>query len=290
MRRPLHFRRRKQDGKGLFGCFASLGCLALLAAAALAVCGVFGLLTLPALLGGAAQAQADAQKAKAADGANADPMHGNVQENHPGSMQAGGSYNVGQPDPATLGQGHTFSGAAAIDWDGDPHAYAPPGSGLVGDDNLANAGHPGNWWGIQTDTGQPDGTPLIGPDGYYISTTSARFSQDANGVGYENTHGGTYLDASTTNYVALPSDSHGVTADGARPGDYVMVTNNSTGQSTWAVYGDSRGSNNDGVEMSAATATAVGVGYNRAGTTSNAGNITVTVYPGSRNTGKPGGG
>ena len=280
----LLLRDRRQDGKGACGCIAALGCLGLTVAAILTACVLFGFIALPAfLMGGGKSAQAQQEEQAQQD------AHGNVEENHPGTMEAGGSYNVGQPDQATLGPGHTYSGAAAIDYDGDPHAYAPPGSGLVGDDNLANAGHPGNWWGVETDNGRPDGNPVVGPDGYYISTTSAKFAQDSNGVGYESSSG-TYLDASTTNYVALPTDSRGVTSDGAHVGDYVMVTNNSTGQSTWAVFGDSRGSNSDGLEMSAATASAVGVGYNTHGTTNNAGNITYTVYPGSRNTGKPGGG
>ena len=288
MKPPLTLRSRHEDGKGLCGCIAGLGCLGIAIAAILTACVVFGFIALPAFFtgGGAAAAKA---KQEQAQNDTAPGAQGNVEENHPGTMQTGGTYNIGQPDQSQLGTGHTYSGAAAIDYDGDPHAYAPPGSGLVGNDNLANAGHPGNWWGIETDNGRPDGNPVVGPDGYYISTTSAKFSQDSSGVGYESSSG-SYLNASTTNYVALPSDSHGVTSDGAHVGDYVMVTNNSTGQSTWAVYGDSRGSNNDGLEMSAATASAVGVGYNAHGTTSNAGNITYTVYPGSRNTGKPGGG
>lgn len=59
----------------------------------------------------------------------------------------------------------------AIDDDGDPACYGPNGKGR---DRLANAGHPGNWWGIVTDK---NGAPVLqGPNdpcpGFYISTTS----------------------------------------------------------------------------------------------------------------------
>jgi hypothetical protein len=39
----------------------------------------------------------------------------------------------------------------AIDCDGHPQAYHPDGS-PPGVDYLANAGSPGNWWGIATDS------------------------------------------------------------------------------------------------------------------------------------------
>jgi hypothetical protein len=58
-----------------------------------------------------------------------------------------------------------------VDADGSPHAYAPGGLGL---DYLANAGSPGNWFGILTDA---EGEPYVQQSqdpapGYYISTTS----------------------------------------------------------------------------------------------------------------------
>src|SRR6516164_5607669 len=62
-----------------------------------------------------------------------------------------------------------------IDANGAYHAYHPDGrSGL---DYLGNAGQPGNWWALVTDTGQPSGRPVIQTPndpapGFYISTTS----------------------------------------------------------------------------------------------------------------------
>lgn len=65
-----------------------------------------------------------------------------------------------------------FMGEFTVDADGSPRAYGPPGTKPL--DYLANAGYPGNWWGIATNS---KGVPIIqGPNdpfpGYYVSTTS----------------------------------------------------------------------------------------------------------------------
>ena len=65
----------------------------------------------------------------------------------------------------------TFRSALTIDADGSPRAYGPHDSGL---DHTANAGHPGNWWGVVTDH---QGNPVIqGPHdpypGMYVSPTT----------------------------------------------------------------------------------------------------------------------
>lgn len=67
-----------------------------------------------------------------------------------------------------------FSGGMTIDADGGRRTYAPRGSGLQPLDYLGNAGGPGNWYGILTDSHEK---PVVqGPDdpapGYYISATS----------------------------------------------------------------------------------------------------------------------
>ena len=64
-----------------------------------------------------------------------------------------------------------YKAKMAIDADGSPQAYGPNNSGL---DWTANAGSPGNWWGVVTDV---SGNPIIqGPSdpfpGLYVSTTS----------------------------------------------------------------------------------------------------------------------
>ena len=61
----------------------------------------------------------------------------------------------------------TFAAGARLDGDGangqfggDP-CYAPTGYTGRTLDVLANAGRPGNWFGVATDTGQLDGTPIV---------------------------------------------------------------------------------------------------------------------------------
>lgn len=85
----------------------------------------------------------------------------------------------------------------ATDYDGAPKAYGPPEKNSL--DSLANAGRPGKWWGVLTDSA---GEPVIqGPDqpapGYYISVTALRKSGPYKGQ-YK------YIDASVIPYVAIP--------------------------------------------------------------------------------------
>jgi hypothetical protein len=69
-------------------------------------------------------------------------------------------------------------GEMTIDADGSPRAYGPEGCSPKPLDYLANAGYPGNWWGIVTDGyGEPYeqelGDPARWPwPGLYLSTTA----------------------------------------------------------------------------------------------------------------------
>lgn len=59
---------------------------------------------------------------------------------------------------------------AQVDGDGSPRCYGPNDTGL---DFTANAGHPGDWWGVETDNGNPTGNPIVNPaSGLWISDTS----------------------------------------------------------------------------------------------------------------------
>lgn len=98
-----------------------------------------------------------------------------------------------------------WTAGLAVDADGAPNAYAPPGSGLKPLDALANAGRPGNWWGIVTHTGRPDGIPIIQTasdpaPGYYVSTTSlidrSRPRRDPR----------RYVDSTRVPYLAIPPE------------------------------------------------------------------------------------
>lgn len=92
-----------------------------------------------------------------------------------------------------------------VDSDGSPRSYSPRDSGLPALDYLANAGHPGNWYGIACD---PHGTPYIQgvnapvarPDseGYYVSTTSYQRRE------FPVNDCRRYLDAEAVPYIVVP--------------------------------------------------------------------------------------
>ena len=68
-----------------------------------------------------------------------------------------------------------WTSGLAVDVDGSPNAYGPPGTNHL--DAIGNAGTPGNWYGVITDTGKRDGTPIVqGPSdpcpGCYVSGTA----------------------------------------------------------------------------------------------------------------------
>jgi Fungal chitosanase of glycosyl hydrolase group 75 len=124
-----------------------------------------------------------------------------------------------------------FMGGMQIDADGGPHAYHP--SGGAGLDVLANAGHPGNWWGIATSNGKPGGTPVLQGEndpapGFYVSTTAledTRFSEKAQRR---------YVDAETVPFIVLP-DRFGM---GVRLGDLGFAYNTLGVDSEFFIYAD----------------------------------------------------
>jgi len=141
-----------------------------------------------------------------------------------------------------------YTAALAVDADGAYRAYHPSGKGL---DNLGNAGHSGNWWGIVTDNGKASGKPIIQKagdpfPGFYVSSTSL---QDPT---YARTNPKRYVDAETVPFIVLPGGKLGT----AKLGDYAMIFNTNTKQSTGAIVADSGPRGKLG-EVSIATATAM---------------------------------
>lgn len=79
-------------------------------------------------------------------------------------------------------------------------------------DVLANAGRPGNWFGVVTDTAEQDGTPVVqGPQdpcpGAYVSATSLHLPgqdgerlPDSSPVKYVDK----YVDSATVPFVVVP--------------------------------------------------------------------------------------
>jgi PKD repeat protein len=117
-----------------------------------------------------------------------------------------------------------------IDADGSPRAYGPNDSGL---DWTANAGYPGNWWGIVTDG---NGDPVIQGTGdpypgMYVSTTSLVNSA------YGTTNPLRYTNSETVPFFVLPTAL--VSLGGIRIGDVGYVYNTSTGLGCFAIYADS---------------------------------------------------
>lgn len=117
-----------------------------------------------------------------------------------------------------------------VDGDGSPRCYGPGGLGL---DYLANAGSPGNWYGILTD---PEGEPYVQQSqdpapGYYISTTSLQ------NRGYSATDPRRYLDSEAVPFVVMP----GVLArhcSGIALGCRVEIEDTRSGTLVSAVCGD----------------------------------------------------
>ncbi len=124
-----------------------------------------------------------------------------------------------------------FVAGMAIDADGAPHAYHPRGS-PPGLDLLANAGHPGNWWGLATRNGLPvvqrRGDPA---PGFYVSVTALVY-KDARAA----TDPRHYVDAETIPYVVLPSRV--LRAAHAHLGDIAVVWNRRKDKLAHAIVAD----------------------------------------------------
>ena len=136
------------------------------------------------------------------------------------------SFNVYHHTPSGVTM---YKAKMYIDADGSPRAYGPGDSGL---DWTANAGHPGNWWGIVTDGG---GNPILQTaadpyPGMYVSTTSLVNSA------YGTNNPLRYVNSETVPFFVLPSPV--VSAGGIHIGDVGYVYNTLTGQGCFAVYAD----------------------------------------------------
>jgi hypothetical protein len=117
----------------------------------------------------------------------------------------------------------------------------------------ANAGHPGNWWALVTDNGEPDGRPLVQTDadpapGFYLSTMTL---EDPN---CDRKNPRRYVNAEAVNFIVLP----GRLGLGAKLGDFSVVIRPATGAYDYAVYADVGPANKIG-EGSIALAAALGI-------------------------------
>lgn len=161
----------------------------------------------------------------------------------------------------------TFCAGATLDGDGangqfggDP-CYAPstyPGKTL---DVIGNAGGPGNWYGVVTDSGDEGGTPIVQGaadpcPGAYVSATSLHL-RDAGGNSLPRSSPFRYVDSATVPFIVVPPlIIRGVA--GIVMGCRAIVTNSKNGKSVEAVVADAGPSNHLG-EISVVCAKAIGV-------------------------------
>ena len=112
----------------------------------------------------------------------------------------------------------TIISGAQVDGDGSPRCYGPNNTGL---DYTANAGHPGNWWGVETNN---QGQPIVTAAGLYISDTSL----------HQN---GQPLNAETVSFIVVPG-YWAKSVAGIVLGCKAEVTDQQTGNKIQAVVGD----------------------------------------------------
>jgi RHS repeat-associated protein len=194
----------------------------------------------------------------------------------PSSPKPGGTPSLTKSARNTQDKSFTTTNVTT-DFDGGAHTYAPPGSGLHGEDHLKYAmNSKGQLSGavIQMDK---NGNPVTNKEGFYVSKTSLT---DAHGHP---------LDADTVPYVALGNKQ----TFGAQKGDKVTVTSqplDAHGKPVGSpvtintVFGDSRGktkSNNTGAEMSPALEHSLGITTGKYGVVTSNQSVTVTPHPGT---------
>jgi hypothetical protein len=157
--------------------------------------------------------------------------------------------------------GATIDGDGANGQFGQPPCYAPASYHGQTLDVIGNAGRPGNWFGVVTDTGDEKGTPLIQKathpcPGAHISATSLHLP-DKNGQSLPDSSPFKYVDSATVPFIVVPPMiANGVS--GIVLGCRCLVTNSKTGKTTEAVVADIGPSNHLG-EISVACAKAIGV-------------------------------
>ncbi len=162
-----------------------------------------------------------------------------------------------------------FKAKMAIDADGSPRAYGPNNSGL---DYTANAGSPGNWWGVVTDgSGNPVLQNSTDPyPGMYVSTTSLINSS------YSVSNPLRYANSETVPFYVLPSAVTSI--GGISLGDIAYVFNSSNGLGCYAVFADGGPSGKLG-EGSISLANKLGINSNPKNGGTSSGIIDYIVFP-----------
>ena len=157
--------------------------------------------------------------------------------------------------------GATLDGDGANGQFGEPPCYAPDSYNGQTLDVLANAGEPGNWYGVVTNTGRKNGKPIVQKKtdpcpGAYVSATSLHLPRE-NGEPLPDSSPFKYVDSATVPFIAVPPIIFR-SVEGTVLGCRCLVTNSRTGKTTEAVVADIGPSNHLG-EISVACAKAIGV-------------------------------
>lgn len=180
----------------------------------------------------------------------------------------------------------TFSAGATLDGDGANGqfgglpCYAPPSYPGGTLDLLANAGHPGNWFGIVTNNGKVTETPIVQSatdpcPGAFVSATSLHLF-DRSGGRLPPSSPFRYVDSATVPFIAVPPMIiHGVA--GTVLGCRCVVTNSSTGKSVEAVVADVGPAKHLG-EISVACAKAISVPVGKTHPASTGGASSPTIH------------
>jgi len=123
-----------------------------------------------------------------------------------------------------------------VDGDGAPNCYGPGDVGTI--DYLENAGHPGDWWAVVTDTGESTGNPVrqVAGDpfpGLYIAMTSLANES------LPDKNPRKWIDATKIPYWVMPDKASFRQATGAKLGDVGLVVYRN--YSSFAIFADTSG-------------------------------------------------
>ena len=124
-----------------------------------------------------------------------------------------------------------FTAGFMIDADGSPKAYHADSK--IALDYLGNAGKPGNWWAIVTDSRKSNGNPIVQSatdpaPGYYVSMTSL---QDGS---KKDSDPKRYVNSETIPYIAIPPKF----SKDFRLGDIALVVNKTNNKRCFAIFAD----------------------------------------------------
>jgi hypothetical protein len=120
-----------------------------------------------------------------------------------------------------------YKAGATVNGDGSPHCYHSDDDQAL--DYLANAGEPGNWWGVYAPDGEPVVQSIYYPaPGYYVSTT-ALFNP-----AYPEEHPNRYIDSERYPFCVIP----GSFGQGWKLGDVGFCLNQKSGDNMYCATAD----------------------------------------------------